>query len=275
MSTRWNWLVGSPEVFTAENRTFNAINLVTFLLVCLFACIQLSVSAAPSAVLFLPAIGLQIFLYYFSRVHRIYRVPIILYGVASYAFIISSYFLHGGVNGPILLLFFLSAHVLIAFSKKKERIYMLLASIVSGLGVLFVEYKNPQYVTEVYSDSHQRVIEIGAYYVICLVFIYVITIFLRNNYNRERKLALKRESALRDSEAILRRQNETLSKIAFTQSHEFRGPLATIMQVIALIKLEDAYNNKEYFELLETAVGDLDQKIREVVDISRDLDSIS
>jgi two-component system, sensor histidine kinase and response regulator len=143
------------------------------------------------------------------------------------------------------------------------------------LGVLFVEYNNPQYVNEVYTDSHQRVIEIGAYYVICLVFIYVITIFLRNNYNRERKLALKRESALRDSEAILRKQNETLCKIAYTQSHEFRGPLATIMQLMTLIKLEEAYNNKEYFDLLETAVSDLDLKIREVVEISRDLDTVS
>jgi two-component system sensor histidine kinase/response regulator len=273
MSTRWNWLVGSPDIFTAENRTFNAINLVTFMLVVLFFLIQVSVSAAPSAILFLPAIGLQIILYYFSRVHRIYRIPIIIYGLASYAFIIASYFLHGGINGPILLLFFLSAHVLIAFSKKKERIYMLLASIVSGLGVLFVEYKNPQFVEEVYSDSHQRVIEIGAYYVICLVFIYVITIFLRNNYNRERKLALMRESALRSSEATLRRQNETLSKIAYTQSHEFRGPLATIMQLMTLMKLEDEYNKKEYFDMLETAVGELDQKIREVVETSRDLNS--
>lgn len=275
MKFGWNAIVGSPEEFTSENRTFNAINVVMFCLVCLFFVIQTFCSVGPSALIFVPAIVIQILLYFFSRFYRIYRTPIILYGLASYAFMISSYFVHGGINGPILILFFMSSHVLIAFTKRKLRIYMLLGSVVSGLGVLFLEYRNPDWIKPVYEIKLQRYFEIGCYYVICLGFIYLITIFLRNNYNREKKLALKRESELRTSEAMLRKQNESLSKIAFKQSHEFRGPLATIMQLMTMIKLEDGYNKKEYFDMLETAVGELDQKIREVVEISRDLKTVS
>ena len=61
-------------------------------------------------------------------------------------------------------------------------------------------------------------------------------------------------------------QNQSLLKIAHLQAHEFRAPLTTITGMMDLIRAEDYEAPKEYFELLENAVKNLDGKIREVVD---------
>jgi len=61
-------------------------------------------------------------------------------------------------------------------------------------------------------------------------------------------------------------QNQSLLKIAHLQAHEFRAPLTTITGMMDLIKDQANDAPKEYFELLEKAVNNLDNKIREVVD---------
>ena len=49
------------------------------------------------------------------------------------------------------------------------------------------------------------------------------------------------------------------------QAHEFRAPLTTITGMMDLIKAEDYNAPKEYFDLLENAVKNLDGKIRDIV----------
>jgi PAS domain-containing protein len=73
----------------------------------------------------------------------------------------------------------------------------------------------------------------------------------------ERKLHEKRIMA----------QNESLIQIAYIQSHEYRGPLASILGLMNLIKEEGYEPPTEYLKMLETAVHRLDEKIHEVVSI--------
>ena len=61
------------------------------------------------------------------------------------------------------------------------------------------------------------------------------------------------------------KQNSVLMDIAFIQSHEFRGPLTTIMGLMNVIKLEDYESPKEYLLMMEEAVSKLDEKIHMVV----------
>ena len=69
-------------------------------------------------------------------------------------------------------------------------------------------------------------------------------------------------------------QNNALMNIAFTQSHEFRRPLSNIMGVMNLIKGENYNSNREYMEILEQSVVELDEKVKMVVastDIARNM----
>jgi PAS domain S-box-containing protein len=61
-------------------------------------------------------------------------------------------------------------------------------------------------------------------------------------------------------------QNKTLSRIAEIQSHDYRGPVATILGLMNLIENDNYLASKEYLQMLQIAVTKLDEKIHEVVE---------
>lgn len=60
-------------------------------------------------------------------------------------------------------------------------------------------------------------------------------------------------------------QNAALTRIAIIQSHELRRPVASLLGIMALIKLEQNKSSNDYLEMLEYTVNELDQKICEIV----------
>lgn len=72
------------------------------------------------------------------------------------------------------------------------------------------------------------------------------------------------------SEEKIMVQNKLLSKIAQIQSHDYRGPVASILGLMNLIELEDYVAPKEYLLMMQTAVKNLDEKIHDVINIVND-----
>ncbi len=60
-------------------------------------------------------------------------------------------------------------------------------------------------------------------------------------------------------------QNAALTRIAIIQSHELRRPVASLLGIMSLIKMEQQKDNPEYLDMLELTVQELDEKIREIV----------
>ena len=69
-------------------------------------------------------------------------------------------------------------------------------------------------------------------------------------------------------EAYINVQNEALQRIAIMQSHELRRPVASLLGIMDLLKMENIYFN--YFEMMELTVNELDEKIRGIVKDSED-----
>ena len=69
-------------------------------------------------------------------------------------------------------------------------------------------------------------------------------------------------------EAYINIQNEALNRIAIIQSHELRRPVASLLGIMDLIKLENVSFN--YFDMMELTVNELDEKIRGIVKDSED-----
>ena len=69
-------------------------------------------------------------------------------------------------------------------------------------------------------------------------------------------------------EAYINVQNEALHRIAIMQSHELRRPVASLLGIMDLMKMENIYFN--YFEMMELTVNELDEKIRGIVKDSED-----
>ena len=72
-------------------------------------------------------------------------------------------------------------------------------------------------------------------------------------------------------EKMILDQNHLLTRIAEIQSHDYRGPVATILGLMNLIKEDDYMASREYLIMLKDATEKLDEKIHEVVDIVSDL----
>ncbi len=63
-------------------------------------------------------------------------------------------------------------------------------------------------------------------------------------------------------------QNDALTRIAIIQSHELRRPVASLLGLMDLMKLE--HISFGYFDIMEVTVNELDEKIRGIVKDSED-----
>ncbi|MBK0378892.1 GAF domain-containing protein [Mucilaginibacter segetis] len=63
-------------------------------------------------------------------------------------------------------------------------------------------------------------------------------------------------------------QNESLKKIAYVQSHELRRPVASIMGLMEIIKNENYKPAREELMMMEKAVQELDERIRNIVSMT-------
>lgn len=73
------------------------------------------------------------------------------------------------------------------------------------------------------------------------------------------------------NEEKINAQNQRLSKISHIQSHEYRAPVSAILGIMSLIKEDNYEPNKEYLQLLDQAVKQLDEKINSVVNYTNQL----
>lgn len=61
------------------------------------------------------------------------------------------------------------------------------------------------------------------------------------------------------------KQNEALRKIAYVQSHEFRKPVASILGLMNIIKMEGYGKHEECLQMIDEAAHELDRTIRHIV----------
>ncbi|WP_158795488.1 GAF domain-containing protein [Pedobacter sp. L105] len=73
----------------------------------------------------------------------------------------------------------------------------------------------------------------------------------------------------KNHELKILKQNQSLLKIAHMQSHEFRKPVASIKGIMQLIKADNYLPDLESLLQMERAVQELDEKILEVIMLSK------
>lgn len=84
------------------------------------------------------------------------------------------------------------------------------------------------------------------------------------------------ESKKKEAELSLRQQNEELIKInqeldsfVYSVSHNIRGPLASVLGLINLAKIENRNVSLPYADLIEKRVHQLDKTLKKILDYSR------
>jgi PAS domain S-box-containing protein len=78
------------------------------------------------------------------------------------------------------------------------------------------------------------------------------------------------QKQLTDQNKMLIKVNQELDRFVYSASHDLKAPLASILGLINLAKLEDSKKDRfNYFSMMETSISRLDQFIKDIIDYSR------
>ncbi|MEQ8244611.1 7TM diverse intracellular signaling domain-containing protein [Fulvivirga sp.] len=81
---------------------------------------------------------------------------------------------------------------------------------------------------------------------------------------------IEAQTILKDQNVMLTKVNQELDRFVYSASHDLKAPLASILGLINIAKVEkDDQNRQKYFEMMEISISRLDQFIKDIIDYSR------
>ncbi len=236
-------LIGEDPVFSLENRVFNAVCVISMLVLAVFTFLNIvMLGAFLISVVFIAAFGILCYLYYNSRVHHRYKTGTTVYAITCLSTIAANYFYNDGIQGPTILAFFMSFQFIVATKPQKQYGLWFLLHIAIVAGLMVTEYLYPAMVVKTYVSEPQRILDIWMTYVVILSFIFMISVYVRNNYNLRRIEAEDKATAIAEQNWRIAVQNEQLERLNYEKnklfsiiSHDLKSPLDTIKGYLELM----------------------------------------
>ncbi|MCH5715616.1 sensor histidine kinase [Niabella hibiscisoli] len=93
---------------------------------------------------------------------------------------------------------------------------------------MIIEYQNPGFIELTYSDITSRFIDIFSSYFGIVIFIFIVTMFVRKSYNRQREELIAKSIALEEA-------NSTKNKLLSILGHDLKEPLASLQGYLELL----------------------------------------
>jgi hypothetical protein len=164
------------------------------------------------------------------------------------------------------MIFFLTFQMLISITPKNQHGLWAVLHVLLATTLCLIEYFSPGFIVNTYPDRQARYADIIFTYISSLLFIYLLTIHLRNNLDRIRKRSQERAEEIEQHLIEIKQQNEKLKEISWLQSHKVRSQVATILglsQFVNQSSVEDPDLNRVLSGIKEAA-KDLDDVIKEI-----------
>jgi two-component system, sensor histidine kinase and response regulator len=238
----WELLTGNPSEFELDNRIFNSVSVFTLSVLIGFLISNIILGIKELAALSSCLLIIQSVFYFLSRFYKIYKKSFVIYGFISYLALLVAFFLNSGTYGPTLFIFFLTFHLLIAFTPRKSHKMWVLLHFIFASAMLAGEYLYPDAIPNTYRSRSERYIDLSISYLITLAFIYFATIYLRNMLSKEKMLAEKRSEEIEGYNMQILQQNQNLEKLNQEKdklfsivSHDLRSPLNTIQSYLEIL----------------------------------------
>lgn len=235
LASLWEELIGDHTLFSIEKRAFNSISVVTIILLAVLLPFNLWMGLNVVWEIVAALLVIQVLFFYLSRYRRIYFAGMLAYVVVSYITLIAAFYLNSGSRGPALLLFFLTFNLLIAFSPRRKHWIWAVLHILLPVILLTSEYFNPSWIAFSYKSISNRYIDILFSYTITLVCIYLITNYLRANYEREKQNAEERANKIDSQNIKLEQLNQKKDKLFSIVAHDLQSPLNSIISTLHLL----------------------------------------
>jgi two-component sensor histidine kinase len=180
-------ITGEPEIFPLEHRIFNATAIVITSFAILGAIANYFLGLHPMTVWmgfvgFFVATGF----YYYSRVKRLFALPLILgFVFAAVSILGTIHFFNGGLDGNViyLLIMLLNIFLLVVPQNNQTLIYLLFYF--SFLTLLLLEYLFPEWIVH-YNSIEERFADHAVTMFYCLLYTAIVIGLFRRSYNNER-----------------------------------------------------------------------------------------
>lgn len=238
----WNKLTGDPEKFSMENRAFNFVCVLSFVLLVLCIIFDIYICISVMTWVMSGMLLILVLMYYISRYKKKYRGGVIVFALASYAALTLNYFVNAGSFGPTIFLYFVTFIFLVILGRPQHAILWMGLHCVIVCAILAIEYYYPETVPDTYPDRYARYLDLGITYLIGIIFFYSFTRYLRNYYESKARLADERSRAIAAQNEHISAQNlqlETVNneknKLFSIISHDLKSPLDSIRGFLELL----------------------------------------
>lgn len=189
-------IIGSHSEFAMEHRTYNAVNVITIVLLSIFVVTNIIFQQPVLFLIALFTLVSQVVFYYLSRYRRKFEFCIIANAFISYIAIAYTFISNNGVTGPTAPLFLLTFQLLIAVTPKNQHLIWIIKHILTFGALIALQYFYPQIITQAYKTTEEQYADAFITYVTVIVLMYFITIHLRNHFNHEKELARQRAKTI-------------------------------------------------------------------------------
>lgn len=242
MHPYWIKLLGNPESFNLDNRAFNAIGIISIMVLLVLLPVNIYLGLPYVAISIGITILLLLVLYYLSRFRQQYEYSMLIYAVGSYALLCVNFFFNAGADGPTLLLFLLSFQLLIAFTPKSRHRIWVITHIAITCSLLLTHYLHPEWISGKYLSAKSRLLDLTSSALVILACMYAITVYLRSNYNRERQLSEEHARKIEEQKEHILEQYAQMEKLSSEKTkmisvlgQDLRGHLQSIASVLELL----------------------------------------
>jgi two-component system sensor histidine kinase/response regulator len=251
----FNKLVGNAADIPIESRAFHTVCVLTMLVLVILLPINIWLQMPMLVLIIAMLIGLLSIAFYLSRYANKYKTGLRIYLFFAHVSLIGAFYYDAGSHGPSLLLFFLSFMLQVVVTPRSQHIWVAITHLFIAITLLTLERVYPNLIPNIYQSEDQRFIDYVSTYVVSIGFVYGTIIYLRNNYVRERKIAILRLHAIEKQNKQLEELNNEKNKLFSIISHDLRSPLNSIQSYLEVLGMQGIPEEDKVF--LEGSLRDL------------------
>ena len=190
--------------------------------------------------LFILAVG-----YWLSRFQGKFTFAMVLFAVAAYSTIGSSFFLSQGIEGGTSVISLLALCLFYASSRSEIHwLWTLLHGIIFTSLVGYDYYTDGLHIVDYPSES-MRIIDLMLGYIVVIVFMFMTFRLIRRNHEKQSNKIEEQRKELEISKTNLEASNIKLTKLLSVLAHDVRNPLASIQSFLELLESGDEFSEEE------------------------------
>lgn len=227
--SNFNRIVGEPNSFSVENRTLNLVAAVAIALQ--------AIGIATNIVIDLPqanialAFGIVVVgaIYYLGRFKKRFGLAWLVMVITGYSIMTVSFFINNGSDGSVVMASITILFLVIAITKARYHILIVVLHLALFLTLMFIEYLHPELIPNNYPTRFDRFLDVGLTFFNTIVFLSVLLMFIRKTMNEQTK-------KIEEQRAELERSNTQLRRIFSVLSHDLRTPLNNIQAYLEILQ---------------------------------------